>query len=537
MRCFLWVIVSLQAWATWCGVVVSPDTVDFGRLPLGQYQSRTVIVQNTGTSELTILHVEVRQWTWGGFAVRAFTPQTLAPGLGATVEVTAHFRHNLACGALLLFRLRCSEAEWTYVCLLRADVTDPDTVYAATDGLWGEALRERLRELVQTQRVFSYDSARRHIFLTVDNRAGTVECVYTGQSIRVPPMPSASVFNVEHTWPRSRGTDTLPPLSDLHHLFPTLAEANERRGNLPYGVVRTALWQLGGSRYGLDSAGAEVFEPRDQHKGDAARALFYVALRYGNMTGFLSPSHEALLRRWHWQDTVEEWERMRTQRVARLQGAANPVVERPRLVERLYRIGSSADFPAVPQLAISDTLLEYRGDALQWRLDLALLNTGWGTAQVRSVDLLTAPDGIVLEYVAVDSLIPPGGIGRVHVGLAARGAVGGDARLRIRFAAGVRPVDVILRWKPHTNFLPGTVPQAVTTEEVLLEWNTPLTRQSPQLMVYSVLGRAADMGHYTEAAPNGVVRARIPRRLLPRGLLLFRLVVGQRTLWTWRLNP
>lgn len=536
MRLVLWGAAACSAWAAWCGVVVSPDTLDFGTLWIGQPRTQSVVIANSGNAPLTLLGAEVRQWVWGGFSVSVAAPQVLEPGQSARVEVTAHFVHNLPCQGLLLLRLSCVEAEWTHPCLLQAYPQDPDTVYAHTDGLWGEALRRSLQELVQQQRVFPYDSARHILFFEIDNRGGTVQCAYTGRSIRVPPMPSPTVFSVEHSWPRSYGSDTLPPLSDLHHLFPTLTEANERRSNLRFGRVRTVLWELGGSRYGLDSTGAEVFEPRDQHKGDAARAVFYIALRYGNLSGWLTAPYEVLLRRWHAQDTVDEGERERTRRIAYWQGRANPFVERPQLLERIFRLGGSAAFPEVAQVLLSDTVLEYRGSEPSWELRLGILNVGWATAQLRAVELLQVPEGMVVRPRLLDSLIAPGTVGWVVLQAEAMGTPSGDVRVRLRFAAGVRPLELRIRLAPTGVPESRSLPVG-ETEELVLHWEGVAPCGAPRLTVFTVTGQAVVLEEALRCMPDGSLEARLQRQRLPRGFLLFGVEVGQRMLWTWRLNP
>lgn len=60
-------------------------------------------------------------------------------------------------------------------------------------------------------------------------------------------------------------------------------------------VVTSPTWSVGGSK----SAGG-VFEPRDEQKGNAARSIFYMAMRYQNYTGFLN-GQEAILRTWNKQ--------------------------------------------------------------------------------------------------------------------------------------------------------------------------------------------------------------------------------------------
>jgi endonuclease I len=49
----------------------------------------------------------------------------------------------------------------------------------------------------------------------------------------------------------------------------------------------------------------------------------------------LNPREEEVMRRWHEQDPVDEWELERDARVARLQGNHNPFIHCPSLVERI----------------------------------------------------------------------------------------------------------------------------------------------------------------------------------------------------------
>ena len=83
---------------------------------------------------------------------------------------------------------------------------------------------------------------------------------------------------------------------------------------------------------GHDASGNPVFEPRDQHKGDVARALFYYAVIYRQDI----PSYEEdVLRRWHDDDPVNDAERRRNQSIFNVQGSRNPFVDFPSLVDRV----------------------------------------------------------------------------------------------------------------------------------------------------------------------------------------------------------
>ncbi|MCA9563556.1 MAG: endonuclease, partial [Myxococcales bacterium] len=130
----------------------------------------------------------------------------------------------------------------------------------------------------QTQ---DYDQSRRELFRTVENFCGWVTGVYTGTQVATVGIPNTAVMNTEHGWPQSRGASDFVPRADLHHLFPVTAEANSQRSNLFYcNVTQQVTWEEGGSRRGRDSDGISCFEPRDEQKGPAARALFYFSVIY-----------------------------------------------------------------------------------------------------------------------------------------------------------------------------------------------------------------------------------------------------------------
>ncbi len=209
-------------------------------------------------------------------------------------------------------------------------IPDP---YAEFEGLTGQALRQALAVHLADHESVSYDTARWEIFSDLDNQAGQVECVYTGVRVTTDDIPPADQMNTEHTWPRSWGADSGPVLSDLNHLFPTMAQANSTRSNLAFGDVVQADWSWGGSLRGYNAIGSLVFEPRDAHKGNAARAIFYVAVCYGFE---VFPTQEAVLRAWHTQDPPDAAELERADRIEQIQGTRNPFVDRPDFVDRIY---------------------------------------------------------------------------------------------------------------------------------------------------------------------------------------------------------
>ena len=72
---------------------------------------------------------------------------------------------------------------------------------------------------------------------------------------------------------------------------------------------------------GRDERGDRVFEPQDSSKGDIARVLFYMSIRWGlNITGV----EEMYLRQWHNADPVSLDEQAKNDERANIQGNRNP---------------------------------------------------------------------------------------------------------------------------------------------------------------------------------------------------------------------
>ena len=218
----------------------------------------------------------------------------------------------------------------------------PDCAECAARGFYAEVqgeadaatLIDRLRSLTAGVSC-EYWRSQDAMYLSLDLLPGNVvEGVYTGIQVEIRGgEPAGGALNVEHTWPQSDGADVEPARCDVHHLFPAVVEANERRGNNPFGEVSgSASWSSGGSSLGRDSSGRTVFEPRDGHKGNVARALLYVSLRYGRS---VSAEERAMFLRWHEADPPDAVDHARNAGIEDYQGNANPYVACPALVGRV----------------------------------------------------------------------------------------------------------------------------------------------------------------------------------------------------------
>jgi hypothetical protein len=92
-------------------------------------------------------------------------------------------------------------------------------------------------------------------------------------------------------------------------------------------------------KYGLDAVGHQVYEPRDEQKGDAARAMFYMIVCYYGVDGYpwtlptylstLYPygQDQAVLKAWNLFDQPDEWEMARNDYIHSMQNNRNPFVD------------------------------------------------------------------------------------------------------------------------------------------------------------------------------------------------------------------
>ncbi len=192
----------------------------------------------------------------------------------------------------------------------------------------------------------NYEETMVRYFEGRDTSAGqrVVTCVYSGLQYVYSEPFDWSVLSREHTychaWMPTNPADSpeKPEYNDQHHLFPAEFEnANQVRLAYPLGEVVTPSATYLGCKFGTNANGKVVFEPRDEHKGDAARALFYMATCYngvsGNNWGLPNTStryqDQNVLRKWHYEDLPSAYEKARNEFLDSLQGNRNPFVDHP----------------------------------------------------------------------------------------------------------------------------------------------------------------------------------------------------------------
>ena len=130
-------------------------------------------------------------------------------------------------------------------------------------------------------------------------------------------------FNTEHIYPQSRLTSDLA-VADLHHLRVADASINSLRLNYPY--------TNGSGDYGL--VGDDEWYPGDEWKGDVARMIMYLNVRYGQ--SFSKVGSLELFLEWNAEDPVSDFELQRQEVIEAAQGNRNPFIDNPYLATLIW---------------------------------------------------------------------------------------------------------------------------------------------------------------------------------------------------------
>ena len=174
-----------------------------------------------------------------------------------------------------------------------------------------------------------------------ENEDGRVLLIYTSYSAT---MSQWNGWNREHVWPQSKGGgNTSGGGADLHHIRPSDAVVNSTRGNKSYGYANGGSAVKGsnpatGCLGGYSSS--SYFEPLDNVKGDIARIVLYVYVRWGSDWGADSvtevfQSVDVLLE-WCALDPVDTWEMGRNEVVEAYQGNRNVFIDYPELAWLIF---------------------------------------------------------------------------------------------------------------------------------------------------------------------------------------------------------
>jgi endonuclease I len=218
------------------------------------------------------------------------------------------------------------------------------TYYATAVGKTGTALRTALHNVIKVQTKLSYDQVWEALKDTDQDpgNSANVILLYTGRSQgKNTNGGNPDDWNREHVWAKSHGDfgTATGPGTDVHHLRPTDVSVNATRGNKDFDNGGTQVAEAPGNYTDSDS-----WEPRNAVKGDVARMIMYMAIRYEGDDGW--PNLEmnqsvnngsapyigklAILLQWNRADPPDAFEKRRNQVIYdNWQGNRNPFIDHP----------------------------------------------------------------------------------------------------------------------------------------------------------------------------------------------------------------
>ena len=191
-------------------------------------------------------------------------------------------------------------------------------------------------------------------------------------------------YNREHTWPNSYGFpddgSSNLPYTDCHHLFLCDIDYNGARGNLFFDDCTVSCTAYVADLYdgesGVNKRDGDSWETWAGRKGEVARAMFYMDVRYegdagsepdliltddagliqtsgGSNASVAYMGLLATLLEWHAADPVSDRERARNDVIQQYQGNRNPFIDHPEWVAGVFEgiISDVGDAPAPALIA------------------------------------------------------------------------------------------------------------------------------------------------------------------------------------------
>jgi endonuclease I len=269
-------------------------------------------------------------------------------------------------------KMKCCILNITRKCLLplffntifSATAQIPEGYYNSAKDLSGEHLKNALHEIIKGHTEFPYTASGTDVWdiLKVTDKdtlnPDNVILLYSGRSVNAAQeYNDGNGWTREQVWALSHGDfgTGKGAGTDVHHVRPVDHSVNSARNNKDFD------W--GGTLY-IDGDGptgcysdADSWEPRDAVKGDVARMLFYMAVRYAGENGEpdlelvdVTNSNEltepgkgfhgklSALLEWHKTDPVDSFEMRRNEVIFSYQKNRNPFIDHPGYAEQIWTV-------------------------------------------------------------------------------------------------------------------------------------------------------------------------------------------------------
>jgi endonuclease I len=268
--------------------------------------------------------------------------------------------------------------------------------YAPAQGKTGSELRQALHLLIRNHNEIPYSSSSfdtSDALKVLDEDPENTNNVILLYAARSDPKSlfGTGGWNREHCWPNSYGLDDQRPAwNDLFNLRAEDENVNFSRGNKYYDVSDTNAVSYRFPAFPeapLCSSDSDSWEPPASMKGDLARAMFYMDVRYEGTSGepdlILTDNTSVIdatnafmgrlstLLTWHLADPVSDAERLRNERIYTLyQHNRNPFVDHPEWVDAVFRprlriVRIPGHVEISWELSFSNSVLQVR-NALGW---------------------------------------------------------------------------------------------------------------------------------------------------------------------------
>ena len=342
-------------------------------------------------------------------AQRTLTPESaLTPGSTCTFTIDADGVHDLDNTALPA----------DYVATFQVASGTLEGYYSQVNPSSPEQLRCSLHNTIKGHTIYPYSGSGTNTWTILEvaqqnpNDPAKIIDVYRNRSYTAGSdragTGSGITYNREHTWPNSLGfaNSSLAAYTDTHMLWLSDTDQNASRGNKPFDNCASGCSELpteanngvggGSGSYPGNSnwvrspdGNAGTFEVWNHRKGEMARAMFYMAIRYEGITA--EDAHDgnipdleltdtrslititsntaakaymgllSTLLDWHLQDPPDAEEVVRNDVIQAFQGNRNPFVDHPEWATRALFESSE---PTVCDVVVpDDTIFENGFDA------------------------------------------------------------------------------------------------------------------------------------------------------------------------------
>ena len=298
---------------------------------------------------------ELRLWASGLPAGASFNSSTGASPRAATFTWTP----GLGQTGLYAVTFYAGDKDGTNAQTLAIRVLTNKTYYYGTEGQAGQGLRDALHDIIASGHLqltdLQEDAAMKDLDTDPAN-TNNVILLYRRISMAKSLYNDNSGWNKEHAWPESRGLGSSgPDQNDVHNLFAADKTVNALRGNLYFDESNPA---DAGYRAPVTNTAPQTsrdddsWEPPAAVKGDLARALFYMDVRYDGLQGDTvdlrlqeaqSTTAEArmgvlaTLLAWHQADPPDAWESNRNEKIfLHYQHNRNPFVDHPEWAASIF---------------------------------------------------------------------------------------------------------------------------------------------------------------------------------------------------------